>query len=110
MKIDQFIKELNDTDRYIKHIYSQGGCYRFHVLLSKLYKNTTPYIKRTRNHVITKYKNKYYDIFGEVTDISNYREFTPVDYDFVNQWSFHKHNKIMLAECPHCDEPLTYDP
>ena len=66
MGISDFIEELNHTDEYIHHIYSKGGCYRFHILLSKMFKGCTPYISGTKNHIITRYKGKFYDVYGEV--------------------------------------------
>jgi hypothetical protein len=108
MDISTFIKELNNTDEYIHHIYSEGGCYKFHVLLSKMYKDCVPYINNEMNHIITKYSKKYYDIFGEVDCLDGYRKLTDDEIQIVSKWSFRKNNLIKLDECPNCDEPLTY--
>ena len=109
MNIETFIDELRNTDLYIHHIYSEGGCYRFHVLLSKMFKNCTPYINGKKNHIITRYRNKYYDIYGEVTNLDGYTRLTIEEKLMVESWSFHKNNLLLLNECPHCEEPLIYD-
>jgi len=109
MKISTFIEELRNTDLYIQHIYSQGGCYKFHMLLSKMYKNCTPYISQHKNHIITRYKNKYYDIYGEVDNLDGYTLLTIEEKLMVERWSFHKNNLLRLTECSYCNEPITYN-
>ena len=109
MNIEEFIKELRDTDEYIRYIYTKGSCYKFHVLLSKMYKGSVPYISENKDHIITRYRGKYYDINGEVKNIKGYRELNESDIDMVEKWSFHKNNVLVLKECPYCDEPLVID-
>ncbi len=109
MNILTFIDELRNTDEYIKHIYTEGGCYKFHILLNKMYNNCTPYISPQKNHIITRYKNKYYDINGEVTNIDGYTLLSIEEKLMVEQWSFHKKNLLQLTECPVCDEPIVYN-
>ena len=106
MDILSFIQELNHTDEYIHHIYSKGGCYKFHLLLSKMYKGTIPYTNG--DHIITRYKGKYYDIYGEVDNQDGFRKLSNWEIPQVEKWSFRKNNLIKLTECPHCDEPLIY--
>jgi hypothetical protein len=109
MYIDKFIEELNYTDEYISHIYMKGGCYKFHVLLSKMYKNTVPYISKEKDHIITRYKDRYYDINGEVYEVKDYRVLDVEEIPMVSNWSFSKNNLLLLSECPNCEEPLTYN-
>jgi hypothetical protein len=109
VKINDFIEELRNSDGYIEHIYMRGGCYRFHLLLSKMYKNSVPYISGNMNHIITRYRGKFYDINGEVTCLDGYRKLSQNELSFVENWSFRKNNLIVLDECPHCEEPLLYD-
>jgi len=104
MGISDFIEELNQTDRYIHHIYSKGGCYKFHILLSKMYKNCTPYTNG--NHIITRYKGKFYDIYGEVECLDGFRKLSNMERPQVEKWSFHMNNLLVLKDCPHCDEPI----
>ena len=106
MNIQSFISELNHTDEYIHHIYSKGGCYKFHVLLSKMYKGCVPYTNG--DHIITRYKGKYYDIYGEVDNQDGFRKLLDREIPIVSKWSFRKHNLLKLDECPNCDEPLIY--
>lgn len=107
MNIQTFIDELRNTDGYIKYIYTNGGCYKFHILLSKMYKNCIPYISWNKNHIITRYRGKYYDINGE-RDCIGYTELTLDEIPMVEKWSFRKNNLMVLDECPHCEEPLIY--
>lgn len=108
MNIEEFIKELRSTDEYIRIIYLNGGCYKFHKLLSKMYKNIIPYISNENNHIISRYKDRYYDIDGEVKNVKGYRELNESDIDMVEKWSFRKNNLLVLRECPNCDEPITF--
>jgi hypothetical protein len=109
MNISTFIEELRNTDSYIQHIYTKGGCYKFHMLLSKMYKNCTPYISQHKNHIITKYKKKFYDINGEVDNLDGYTLLTIEEKLIVERWSFYKNNLLQLTECPLCDEPIVYE-
>jgi hypothetical protein len=108
MNILTFIDELRNSDGYIHHIYTKGSCYRFHILLSKMYKNTIPYISGNMDHIITRYRGKFYDISGEVSCLDGYRKLSKDELPFVENWSFHKNNLIVLDECPHCEEALIY--
>jgi hypothetical protein len=109
MNILKFIDELRDSDEYIRHIYMRGGCYRFHILLSKMYKGTIPYISIKKDHIITRYKGKYYDINGVVYDVKDYKVLDIEDIHMVSRWSFSKYNLLQLNECPNCEEPLLYE-
>lgn len=106
MNILNFIDELRNTDRYIHHIYTKGGCYKFHLLLSKMYKNCIPYTNG--NHIITRYKGKFYDINGIVDCLDGYTKLPKDHLPFVENWSFHKNNLLVLKDCPHCEEPLVF--
>ena len=109
MTIDKFIDELRSTDGYIHHIFTKGGCYRFHILLSKMYKGCTPYISGTNDHIITRYKGKFYDVYGIVDCLDGYRKLSIEEIPMVEKCSFRKNNLIVLDECPHCEEPLLYN-
>ena len=104
--ISYFIEQLNISDGYIRHIYTNGGCYKFHVLLSRMFKGCIPYINQDMNHIITRYKGNFYDINGLVEDYHNYKKL-PVSYiPTVSKWSFYMNNLLVLKDCPHCDEPI----
>lgn len=108
MKILDFINELRSTDQYIKSIYLNGGCYRFHILLKKMYPTAVPYISNHKNHVVTRYGGKFYDIMGIVDRVDGYTVLTDQERTMCENWSFHKYNLLKLTECPSCDEPLLY--
>jgi hypothetical protein len=107
-RITNFILELNKSDEYIHHIFTKGGCYKFHILLSKMFKKCTPYISKDENHVITRINGRYYDITGEVTDLDGYTFLGKRRIPIVENWSFRKNNLLLLDECPNCEEPLIY--
>lgn len=109
MKILDFIDTLRGTDFYIKHIYLRGGCYQFHLLLSKMYKGCVPYISAVKDHIVTKYRGKYYDICGEIDCPDGYTKLTTDELIMVNKWSFAHNNLLLLTECPYCEEPLTFE-
>lgn len=100
-----FINTLRQTDRYIEMIYMNCACYQFHLLLKTFFPKSKPYISKEKNHVITKYAGKYYDITGEVS--GNW--YTPMkknEIDMASGWSFHRTKVIQIYECPHCEEPI----
>ena len=108
MKILEFIDELRSTDRYIHHIYLNGGCYRFHVLLKKMYPSAVAYISDHKNHIVTKYRGKYYDVMGIVNNTDGYTKLSESERIICENWSFHKNNLLKLTECPNCEEPFVY--
>ena len=108
MKILFFIESLRQSDEYIEHIFTQGGCYQFYLLLSKLFSGCEPYISPNKMHVITRHRGKYYDIKGLVSGIG-YTPMTPEEIKIAEGWSFRKNNLIQLSECPHCEEPIIYN-
>jgi hypothetical protein len=58
----RFINAIRQTDRYISDIYLNGACYQFHLLLKTFFPECEPYISKEKDHVITKYAGRYYDI------------------------------------------------
>jgi hypothetical protein len=73
-----------------------------------MFKGCTPYISGTNDHIITRYKGKYYDIYGEVDNQDGFTKLRDEEIPIVEKWSFRKNNLIVLKECPHCDEPLVF--
>ena len=101
----QFINAIRQTDKYIEMIYMNGACYQFHILLRTFFPASEPHINKEKNHVITKYTGKYYDITGEVSG-KNYTAMTKSDIEMAKKWSFYKTKVIQIGECPHCEEPI----
>jgi hypothetical protein len=73
-----------------------------------MYPTAVPYISDHKNHIVTKYRGRYYDIMGELENVDGYTVLTPLEQKMVEQWSFYKNNLIKLNECPSCEEPLVY--
>jgi hypothetical protein len=109
LRIGDFIDELRNSDDYIVHIYTQGGCYKLHLLLSKLYPGSQAYISSHKNHIITKKGKKFYDIFGEVQNPDGYTPLTEEERTVAEKWSFYRNNLLLIKECPHCEEPLVFN-
>lgn len=101
----RFINTIRQTDKYIEMIYMNGACYQFHLLLKTFFHESKPYISKEKDHVITRYSGKYYDITGEVSG-NWYTPMTESEIDMASAWSFHKTKVIQIGECPHCEEPI----
>jgi hypothetical protein len=101
----RFINALRQTDRYIEMIYMNGACYQFHLLLKTFFPESKPYINKEKDHVITKYAGKYYDITGEASG-NWYTPMTESEIEIASEWSFHRTKVIQIGECPFCEEPI----
>jgi hypothetical protein len=99
----RFISALRQTDRYIEMIYLNGACYQLHLLLKK-YADCEPLINPEKNHVVTKFKGKLFDITGEVKGA--YQPMTDEDIEIASKWSFRRTKMIQLGECQVCQEPI----
>lgn len=103
--IETFINNLRESDEYIPTIFMQGSCYKFHKLLKSLYPESVPLINKNKDHIVTLYRFKMWDINGEVKSDGWYY-LTDMDYNLVGSWSFSKNKYLSLGECPCCEEPL----
>lgn len=106
MGVIHFIENLRRADYYIKHIFMNGSCYKFHLFLKKLYPVAVPYINKDKDHVITKIDGLFYDILGLVSDFETYEPLKKSELKLVAGWNFGKNNLLKLTECPACDEPI----
>lgn len=104
MKASELIKALRETDRYIPDIFTNGGCYQFHLFLKKLYPQSEPYITLDEAHIITLIDDKYYDINGETSE--QCRPMNELDISVAKEWSFAKMHCLHIGECPVCEEPI----
>ena len=98
------INAIRETDRYIADIYLNGGCYQFHLMLKKLAPECEARITKGKNHIVTYFKGKHFDITGIVEG-----QFQPLNHyeiDMVSKWSFAKNKAIQICECPVCEEPI----
>ena len=105
MQIEKLINELRKTDLYIETIFMQGGCYKFHLFLKSLFPDAEPMINLERDHVVTYFKGKCYDITGKV-DMEGNIYLVVCDIDLVKSWSFAKSSLLQLGECKNCEEPI----
>lgn len=106
LDINNFINTLRDSDAYIKTIYLNGGCYQFYLLLNLLFCGCEAYITADKKHIVTKYKGKYYDVEGEFTD-EVVTKITNDERLLAETWGFSKDYKLLISECPFCEEPIT---
>lgn len=98
------INALRKSDMYIESIYTEGGCYQFHLFLKKIFPSATPLINKKKNHVVSKIGNLLFDITGIVE--GEYFELSKDDLKKVKKWSFHNNMVIKITECPFCEEPI----
>ena len=100
------VNSLRKTDKYIQSIFTQGGCYQFHLFIIKLYPNAKPLIHKNKDHIITEIESEFLDINGIVSDIENYNELSENDFEAVEKWSFSRNKMIQISECSFCEEPI----
>jgi hypothetical protein len=110
LKPDEFISLLRNSDKFIKEIYSCGGCWQFYKILKALYPDAIPYKVMSDiwckdfDHIVSEIKGNYYDIEGNV----NHKYFGRAkveenDIPEFESWSFAK-NHCFGLECPNCGE------
>ena len=98
------INSIRETDQYIANIYLNGGCYQFHLMLKKFAPESKARITKERNHIVTYFKGKHFDITGIVEG-----QFEPLNHYEINmasKWSFAKNKALQICECPACGEPI----
>jgi hypothetical protein len=105
MDIEGLIFSLRATDRYVETIFSEGGCYKFHLFLAALFPGAKALINKDRDHVVTLLNDSCYDITGKVERVG-YHELSADDLSLVERWSFSRTRLLSLGECPNCEEPL----
>jgi len=98
------IDSIRETDRYIADIYLNGGCYQFHLLLKKFAPECEARITKEKNHVVTLFKDKYFDITGIVE--GHFESLNQHEINMASRWSFAKNKALQICECPMCEEPI----
>lgn len=71
----------------MRHIFTEGGCYRFYLILKGRYPKAVAYHTRDY-HVITKIAGRYWDITGPLPDDSEYKIMTEKDHDIMQSCQF----------------------
>ena len=98
------INSIRETDQYIADIYLNGGCYQFHLMLKKFAPECEARITKEKNHIVTYFKGKYFDITGIVEG-----QFEPLnnqEIEMASKWSFAKKRALQIGECRVCGEPI----
>lgn len=98
------INSIRETDQYIADIYLNGGCYQFHLMLKKFAPECEARITKEKNHIVTYFKGKYFDITGIVEGY--FEPLNDYEIDIVSKWSFAKNKALQISECPVCEEPI----
>ena len=58
-------RDLRDTHPDFSHIFKNGGCYRFHKLVSCVFPEAEAYYDPIEGHVYTLIDGRFFDISGE---------------------------------------------
>lgn len=98
------IDSIRETDKYISDIYLNGGCYKFHIMLKKLAPECEARITKERNHIVTYFKGRYFDITGIIE--GQFEPLNNYEIEMVSKWSFAKNKALQICECPVCEEPI----
>ena len=101
-----FIDSLRNSDPYIKTIFTQGGCYQFHLVLKSIFPKCKPFINEDLEHIASLINGRMYDITGCVDHSDYWHPLASCDVDMVKDWSFSKSQMLLIRECPACDEPI----
>ena len=64
-EIEEFITTVREISPLMETICKNGSCYRFYLLLKKVYPTAEPHYDENY-HVITNIGNRFFDISGEV--------------------------------------------
>ena len=106
MNIENVIKTLRGSDRYIETIFTQGGCYQFHLFLKSLYPYAIPYLTEDNEHVATLIHDDFYDITGNVSNEQGYTRMRENEKREAMTWSFSRTQMLSVGECAQCEEPI----
>ncbi len=98
------INSIRETDQYIADIYLNGGCYQFHLMLKKFAPESEARITKERDHIVTYFKGKHFDITGIVE--GQFEPLNNYEIDMASKWSFAKNKALQISECPFCEEPI----
>lgn len=61
-----FIRLIRCSSPYMmRKIFTEGGCYRFHLILKQVFPGATPWQTQDEGHVLTRIGGHFYDILGE---------------------------------------------
>lgn len=106
LNILAIIKAIRESDPLVEHIYTQGGCYQFHLILKSIHPEAKPMRVDKDNgvHIVTQIDEHLYDIKGKV--LKPVREMTDDQIREAEQYQFSKMYYATVGECEHCAEPI----
>lgn len=103
-EIEKLIAAIRESDEYIPTIYTQGSCYKFFLLLKKLYPSAVPVKNKSFDHVGALVDGECYDINGKCD--WDWYMMDANDIHVAEKWSFRRHHMLKIGECSVCDEPF----
>ena len=106
MKINHFISSLRNSDEFISTIFSQGSCYKFAILLKRMYGGEIV-INNEKDHAALLIDGEYYDIGNGIDGIlDRYTIPTKDEIEMMRSWSFAKNYLLSVGECEFCEEQI----
>lgn len=70
-KVLSLIQEISNANPIMQDIFLAGSCLNFYFILKNVFPEAEAYFDH--GHVITKIENRFYDISGEITDLTDYK-------------------------------------
>lgn len=100
----EIIEPLRDSDPYIKTIFTQGSCYKFHIFLKSIFTDAEPVTNNEGDHIASIIDGVAYDINGVIDWV--YRPLTEAELHEAKHWSFSENQWLSIGDCPYCFEPI----
>ena len=101
---NSLIEALRITDPYIKTIFTEGGCWRFHEFLRTVFPGSLPVTNYDMSHIGTLIDGEVYDVNGLVS--WDWKAMSEDEIKTAMTWSFSGNAFLQIGECPVCEEPL----
>jgi len=98
------IDSLRASDPYIKTIFTQGSCYKFHLFLKTIFPDAMAVCNENCDHIGSLIEGTVYDINGIVD--WGYRAIYDDELAEIEGWSFCKNQWLNIGDCPSCGEPI----
>ena len=104
---ESFIAAMRNADDYMEHIFMQGGCFQFYVILKTVFADAKPMMNKAENHVATRIGQHLYDINGKLSakEAAEFTDMTESQFQTALDWRFSKHMMLAGGECIACGEP-----
>lgn len=106
MVVSEFVEMLRGSFQGSEVVYTQGSCLKLAIILARLF-GTAIYWSDEKEHAISEYWDKYYDITGEVIKTDDYRLITPDQLSELKDTRFRF--DLQGYVCPNCDEIFAYE-